>query len=215
MLDASNAITYTNCNKGFAVFGQSSSSRNFPQMSYTPMCAYAVNYVFSEPSVQVATPNQNTRTLRTKSASAAASTVSVKSAKTASTPTASLQPGTPSSKPTASVKPTTPSSTPTAPVRPSLQARAASQPVAPSSSISCSSNSNHQHDTASNSTNNQTATGQVEGDALPPSYEEAIRTQNSEAVNIYLEIIKFTSFLLRTSHGVVISVGNICLPVYH
>jgi hypothetical protein len=49
------------------------------------MCAYAVNYVFREPSVQVATPNQNTRTLSTKSTSAAVSTVSVKSAKPAST----------------------------------------------------------------------------------------------------------------------------------
>jgi hypothetical protein len=179
------------------------------------MCAYAVNYVFREPSVQVATPNQNTRTLSTKSTSAVVSTVSVKSAKPASTPTASLKPGTPSSKPTASVKPATPSSTYTEPVKPSLEARAASQHVAPSPSTSCSSNSNHQHSTVSNSINNQTTTGKDESDALPPSYEEATWTHNSEAVNIYLEIIKFTSFLLRTSHGIVISVGNICLPNYH
>lgn len=211
MLDASNAITYTNCNKGFAVFGQSSSSRNFPQMSYTPMCAYAVNYVFREPSVQVATPNQITRKLSTKSTSAAVATVVIylKRTKSDSTPTASLKPGTPSSKPTASVKPATPSSTYTEPVKPSLEARADSQPVAPSLSTSCSSNSNHQHSTASNSINNQKTTGKEESDALPRSYEEAIRLQNSEEVNIYLEIIKFTSFLLRTSHGVVISVGNI------
>ena len=179
------------------------------------MCAYAVNYVFREPSVQVATPNQNTRTLSTKSTSAVVSTVSVKSAKPASTPTASLKPGTPSSKPTASVKPATPSSTYTEPVKPSLEARAASQHVAPSPSTSCSSNSNHQHSTVSNSINNQTTTGKDESDALPPSYEEATWTHNSEAVNIYLEIIKFTSFLLRTSHGIVISVGNICFPNYY
>ena len=175
------------------------------------MCAYAVNYVFREPSVQVATPNQITRTLSTKSTSAAVSTVVIylKRKKSASTPTASLKPGTPSSKPTASVKPATPSSTYTEPVKPSLEAGAASQPVTPSLSTSCSSNSNHQHSTASNSINNQKTTGKEESDALPPSYEEAIRLQNSEEVNIYLEIIKFTSFLLRTSHGVVISVGNI------
>ena len=181
------------------------------------MCAYAVNYVFREPSVQVATPNQITRKLSTKSTSAAVATVVIylKRTKSDSTPTASLKPGTPSSKPTASVKPATPSSTYTEPVKPSLEAGAASQPVAPSLSTSCSFNSNHQHSTASNSINNQTTTGKEESDALPPSYEEAIRTQNSEEVNIYLEIIKFTSFLLRTSQGVVISGGNICFPNYH
>jgi hypothetical protein len=57
-----------------------------------------VNYVFREPSVQVATPNQITRTLSTKSTSAAVSTVVIylKRKKSASTPTASLKPGTPS-----------------------------------------------------------------------------------------------------------------------
>ena len=270
MFDASNAITYTNCNDGFARFMQWSSSKDFPFQLYTPMCAYAVNYIFQEHSEQVTTPNQNKRT-STKSTSTAASTVSVKSTKPASTPTASVkratpastpnvsvknatpactpteqvipanpsststasvkhaaQPSTPmasvkpathSSTPTASVKPATPlstatelvksatpSSTPTElvkpatplSVKPSLEARGAIQPVASSLSTSCSSNSNHQHSTAFNSTNNQTATGQEESDALQLSYEEAIRTQNSEAVNIYLEIIKITSITLKS-----------------
>ena len=216
--DASNAITYTTCNDGYAVFGQSSSSRDFPRASYTPMCAYAVNYIFQKHRKRVATPNQNTRTLSTKSTSTSESTASVKDPKpvstptthsstptesvkpaiTSSTPTESVKPATPSSTSTASLKPATPSSTYTEPVKPSLEARATIQPVAPLPSTSCSSNSNHQHDTASSSTNNQTTTGQEESDALQLSYEEAIRTQNSEAVNIYLEIIKMTSITLKS-----------------
>lgn len=222
--DASNAITYTTCNDGYAVFGQSSSSRDFPRASYTPMCAYAVNYIFQKHRKRVATPNQNTRTLSTKSTSTSESTASVKDPKpvstptthsstptesvkpaiTSSTPTESVKPATPSSTSTASLKPATPSSTYTEPVKPSLEARATIQPVAPLPSTSCSSNSNHQHDTASSSTNNQTTTGQEESDALQLSYEEAIRTQNSEADNtsdeeesdVWYMVIRFTKAAL-------------------
>ncbi|XP_046366995.2 uncharacterized protein LOC124142522 [Haliotis rufescens] len=46
-IDASSAITYTKCNRGFEMFD--GSEGNFVNYIYTPMCAYVVNYTFPPP----------------------------------------------------------------------------------------------------------------------------------------------------------------------
>ncbi|XP_067651526.1 arrestin domain-containing protein 1-like isoform X1 [Haliotis asinina] len=47
-IDASSAITYTKCNRGFQVCRKSEG--NFVNYNYIPMCAYVVNYTFPPPT---------------------------------------------------------------------------------------------------------------------------------------------------------------------
>ncbi|KAK3589676.1 hypothetical protein CHS0354_015182 [Potamilus streckersoni] len=44
-IDASSALTYTKCNKGFSIFTHGDQSR-FPNLQYTPMCTYVPNYKY-------------------------------------------------------------------------------------------------------------------------------------------------------------------------
>ncbi|KAL3847674.1 hypothetical protein ACJMK2_018573 [Sinanodonta woodiana] len=44
-IDASSALTYTMCNKGFSIFTHGDQPR-FPNLQYTPMCTYVPNYKY-------------------------------------------------------------------------------------------------------------------------------------------------------------------------
>ncbi|XP_071176988.1 uncharacterized protein [Mytilus edulis] len=206
--DVSKAITYTSCNKGWRPFNQSSTSRNFPNMTYTPMCAYAVNYKYKNVTT-APKPKQNV-TPSAKSNAATNTPSNVASATRLSTnPTTRVtKTSTPPPTKTVSTSNTsirvTNSTTPTAlqPSAPQLEAL----------SKQTGATGTGQHQPATNNLPNSgsvsaAANSQVEGSISPPSYEEAMGLPDSsvndnsddeeEDAGVYYMIIRFSKDIME------------------
>ncbi|XP_046577934.1 uncharacterized protein LOC124285700 [Haliotis rubra] len=69
-IDASSAITYTKCNRGFQVCRKSDG--NFVNYKYIPMCAYVVDYTFPPPTRPAAAASRPTPAAASRSTPAAA-----------------------------------------------------------------------------------------------------------------------------------------------
>lgn len=179
--DASKAITYTNCNKGWKPFNQSSSSRNFPNMTFTPMCAYAVNYKYK--NVTTATkPKQN---IAASTKSNAATNTSSNDASTTCSSTSPTVRVTKTPTPSTTASKTVSNSSTSIQVTKSLTPTAV-QPSAPqldSLPKQTGVTGTGQHQPPMNNLANSVASAainnQVESSILPPSYEEAMGIQDS------------------------------------